>query len=220
MVLLTDLVSVIADVLDLPYKTVLQYSRHLREAGLLSQKGRGRGAAHVTPRDGAILLLGVTGSTTATHSVSMVNNLAEAMPSAAVPIEMLHRFDKAEYPPLDLDFHDRPTAARARRSWKDKSFADMLTALIKYSAIRGDWINEQSGLPFTNIWFDVSRVGPPYRASITLDDGDTWWLVDFDNRGDPDKWERKGMGITARFSQDIIWEIGECVALRSVSEDD
>jgi hypothetical protein len=53
---LSDLTKVTAEALDYPRPTVAMFSRVLRDADLLSKKGRGPSAAHATPVDGARLL--------------------------------------------------------------------------------------------------------------------------------------------------------------------
>lgn len=57
MALISELNAVTAETLNIPLPTVAIYSRVLREGGLLSKKGRGRGAAHATPLDAARLLI-------------------------------------------------------------------------------------------------------------------------------------------------------------------
>lgn len=54
---LSDLVLDLAAVLRMEATTINTYARHLREAGLLSQGGRGVNAAHVTALDAARLLI-------------------------------------------------------------------------------------------------------------------------------------------------------------------
>lgn len=56
MALISELNVATAEAIDYPLPTVAMFSRVLREAGLISKKGRGRGAAHATPVDGARLL--------------------------------------------------------------------------------------------------------------------------------------------------------------------
>ena len=57
MVLVRELSNATANFLELPSPTVAMYTRRLREAGLISEKGRGRGAARATPLDAANLLI-------------------------------------------------------------------------------------------------------------------------------------------------------------------
>ena len=62
MATLSDLVSVVAGVTGLPEATVFAYGRFAREAGLISQGGRGRGGAQMTATDATNLLLAVCGT--------------------------------------------------------------------------------------------------------------------------------------------------------------
>lgn len=59
---LSELVKVIAKVEEIDEVTVGFYARSAREAGLVSKKGRGRGAAQMTVTDAANLLIGVNAS--------------------------------------------------------------------------------------------------------------------------------------------------------------
>jgi len=57
-----QLVHTVSDVLGVPIATVIQYDRQLAENGLRSVKGRGRGAARVTARDAAHLVIALMGA--------------------------------------------------------------------------------------------------------------------------------------------------------------
>src|SRR4051794_19773056 len=57
MALISDLATELSVVTGIPRETVSGVSRYLREAGLLSQKGRGRGAARATALDTARLCI-------------------------------------------------------------------------------------------------------------------------------------------------------------------
>jgi hypothetical protein len=59
---LSDLVSGLAVVTGVPEATVFAYGRFAREAGLIAQRGRGRGAATMEPEDAANLLIAVGGT--------------------------------------------------------------------------------------------------------------------------------------------------------------
>ncbi len=72
MALLSTLVKVIAEVEDMDETYVSGVARYLREASLVSQAGRGRGAAHMSIADAANLLIGVNGSSTAKASPETV----------------------------------------------------------------------------------------------------------------------------------------------------
>ncbi len=68
MALLSTLVERIADVEGMDKAQASGIARYLREAGYISQAGRGRGAAHMTARDAAHLLIGLNASKTAKDS--------------------------------------------------------------------------------------------------------------------------------------------------------
>jgi hypothetical protein len=73
MALLSTLVNVIAEVEDMDETYVSGVARYLREGGLISQAGRGRGAAHMSVRDATNLLIGANGSATAKASPETVD---------------------------------------------------------------------------------------------------------------------------------------------------
>ena len=62
MATLSQLVTTMAHSTGLPEATVFAYGRFAREAGYISQAGRGRGGAVMTPTDAANLLIGVCGT--------------------------------------------------------------------------------------------------------------------------------------------------------------
>jgi hypothetical protein len=68
---LSDLVETLANATGIPQSTVFAYGRFAREAGFVSQKGRGRGAAEMTERDAANLLIAV-GATDITREAGSV----------------------------------------------------------------------------------------------------------------------------------------------------
>jgi hypothetical protein len=59
---LSELVSQIADLTDIPKATIFAYGRFAREGGLISQRGRGRGGASMTATDVANLLIALSGT--------------------------------------------------------------------------------------------------------------------------------------------------------------
>src|SRR3954447_3476229 len=64
-----QLVKCIAEALNIPEPTVVQYDRLLAENGLRSKGGRGTSAAKVTARDAANLLIAIMGSPVAGASI-------------------------------------------------------------------------------------------------------------------------------------------------------
>ena len=57
MALISDLVTELSVMSGIPEPSIAVVARRLREDGLLSQKGRGRGAAQATPLDAARLCI-------------------------------------------------------------------------------------------------------------------------------------------------------------------
>lgn len=74
MALVSELNQVMADALTFPLPTVSIFSRRLREAGLISKKGRGRGAAHATALDGARLLIPLLANSSAAQAPECVRD--------------------------------------------------------------------------------------------------------------------------------------------------
>jgi hypothetical protein len=62
MATLSNLVSVLAQATGVPEATVFAYGRFAREAGLISQAGRGLGGAQMTATDAANLLIAIGGT--------------------------------------------------------------------------------------------------------------------------------------------------------------
>jgi|tagenome__1003787_1003787.scaffolds.fasta_scaffold19946965_1 hypothetical protein len=73
MALLSTLVKVIADVGGMDEAFVSGIARYLREAGLISQAGRGRGAAHMTARDASNAIIGVNACSMAKDAPTAVS---------------------------------------------------------------------------------------------------------------------------------------------------
>jgi len=70
MATLSDLVTALAAVTGMPEATVFAYGRFARQAGLISQKGRGRSAASMSVTDAANLLIAV-GATDVTREAGI-----------------------------------------------------------------------------------------------------------------------------------------------------
>ncbi|MGA7676208.1 MAG: hypothetical protein WCA78_14325 [Rhizomicrobium sp.] len=87
MALISELNGTISDVLRIPLPTVAMYSRRLREAGKLSEKGRGRGAAHATPLDAARLLIALVVDLGPARSTEVVTDFGGLQLSDALEIE-------------------------------------------------------------------------------------------------------------------------------------
>lgn len=74
MALLSRLVKTVAEVEGVDEAYVAGVARYLREAGLLSQAGRGRGAAQMTPQDAVHLLIGLNASSMAKDAPEAVRS--------------------------------------------------------------------------------------------------------------------------------------------------
>jgi hypothetical protein len=72
MATLSDLVKAIAEIQGLEENQVLWIARYLREDGLITQGGRGRGGAKMGARDAANLLIGINAPGTAKQSTHFV----------------------------------------------------------------------------------------------------------------------------------------------------
>jgi hypothetical protein len=70
MAILRELVEVLARTTGVPESTVFAFGRFTREAGLISQKGRGRAAAEMTATDAANLFLAL-GATDVTRDAGI-----------------------------------------------------------------------------------------------------------------------------------------------------
>lgn len=77
MALLSDLVSALAEVEGIEESFVAGVARYLREAGLVSQAGRGRGAAKMGSRDAAALLIAVNSTVLAKDAPDTLRQLAQ-----------------------------------------------------------------------------------------------------------------------------------------------
>ena len=77
MALISDLVVELSVISGIPEPSITVVARHLREAGLLSQKGRGRGAAGATPLDAARLCIALMLGRKAKDAPSVVKDFGQ-----------------------------------------------------------------------------------------------------------------------------------------------
>ncbi len=220
MALISEITAAYAVTLDAERKTVKGYARALREAGLLSQKGRGRGAAHASAKDGAVLLLGLSASETAAGSPEAVRRYFEAMPILH-PVKGLEASFEAHWPPLDLLARPACTGPEARTTWSSRTFGDVLVGLFT-AAERGELRDADSGRAFSDLYVEVSR--KEYSACIGLTCGDRQWFIEFYRRpdetddlerGELEKWhaERgKYFHVAASFGKSTIEALSRAVA--------
>jgi len=109
----------VADALHVPEPTVAVHDRNLRTAGLRSKSGRGRGAAKVTARDAASLLVAVLGS-------EQVKDSADAVRRYGTTGAQLRPADRKALNALGI------TELTALP--RDHSFIDAVEALIESAA--------------------------------------------------------------------------------------
>lgn len=97
-----DLVKAVASALGVPETTVIQYDRHLAEAGMRSKSGRGKSAARVTPRDASNLVIAIAASPVSGPSVKEASNTCKTYASLTFRAEdSVQRFSKLGLPALD-----------------------------------------------------------------------------------------------------------------------
>lgn len=89
MALISDLVTELSVMSGIEKSSIAVVARHLREAGLLSQKGRGRGAAHATPLDAARLCIALMVEGKAKNAPAAVTDFGQLM-CASVETESDH----------------------------------------------------------------------------------------------------------------------------------
>jgi hypothetical protein len=177
---LSELVTAVAEVLKVKEGTLIKLAQYLREAGLIAQKGRGTGAAHMSPRDATNLVLGVmtTGSRT--------NELRDAPRNVALMREA--KFDGAE---INFDGHVHldapPFPFLTNEHGTARDLGDALDALIDEIVRYGDPVTD-AGLPIEYWFLEVEQ--PEVRARFDLK-GHDQCLVHF-HRQDPQLDSRMG----------------------------
>src|SRR3954466_13155275 len=91
----TELSDRVAEALGVPGPSVALTMRMIREAGLITQGGRGRSAARMTPADAASLIISVTGSSRVRDSVASLQAFAgleaQGWRSGGWPVHSLRR---------------------------------------------------------------------------------------------------------------------------------
>lgn len=189
---LSDLVSVLAKTLNVDEATVALIARYLREAGLISQKGRGRGAAHMTPRDAANLLIGVMASSATKGGPESVRLVREAAYDGA---EKNFTGDVIDEPP-PFPFLVGESGPR--------TLGDALEALIEEIVLYGDPQTDQR-MPMTNFWLHIVR--PGLEGRMELDDGTDVWTARY-RRQDPRFDGLKGEAIHKAAREILVPEQG------------
>lgn len=130
MALASELVEVIADATGIEHATVARYARFAREAGLLSQSGRGKSAAQMRADDAVNLLICVLANGVAQEAANYVRNAGE--------MDVYHR-DADHLDERHLEAGQRKQLERTLPILFDRehTFPELLRALVE-SAI-DDW---------------------------------------------------------------------------------
>jgi hypothetical protein len=142
---LSELVAATARALRVEERTVSMCARHLREAGLIQQKGRGPSAAHMGPTDATNLLLGIMTSDVLQDAPRNVRHAREAtFYGAEINFNGLVSDDVPPYPFLQTS------------NGSVRPIGDSLDALLAEATCHGDPL-AATGLPITNLDFFVER---------------------------------------------------------------
>lgn len=149
-----ELIKVVAATLGLPEASVLVAFRNLRIAGLVSKSGRGNSAAKMTPKDAALLLLSVVGTTVIKDSLIPISRHAKMRPWGG--IWNLHFFPVPELQSLDADH----------------TFLDAVEALV-IAAQSGSLANCY-GIEFAEFLNLATYSNPPTTIQISMQEPFVW----------------------------------------------
>lgn len=163
MATLTELVSALAESLGVPERTLSVCARYVREAGLISQKGRGPSAAKMAPADAANLLLGIMSA----------NELQESAACAQRAREFVCYGFERNFEGDVIEIKDSPyqnfTGGGAR-------LGTVIEKLIDYAARNGDLRGDRDQI-ITNLSLEIDR--PGLNADMQFDDGSDVWVAKF-----------------------------------------
>lgn len=152
MATLSDLVKAIAEVQGLEENQVLWIARYLREDGLITQGGRGRGGAKMGARDAANLLIGVNAPGTAKQSTQFV----KAFRNLPLIRDFLSPEDIAEWDEMKSDDDDEWT----RSFYRLAPFGPALEQIVSHFCLNENYNTA-----------DITRItisGPLSTASIYM----------------------------------------------------
>jgi hypothetical protein len=166
----SELVAATARALKLEERTVRMCARHLREAGLIQQKGRGPSAAHMTPTDATNLLLGCLTSDVLQDAPRNVRQAREAMFRGT---RQLYRHEPPPLPQAPFLLADNGQV---------RNVGEAIDALLDEAVRFGDPIVDHDELPIIDLAFRVRR--PGLAAWFDVYNGDNSYTVYFE-REDP-----------------------------------
>lgn len=209
---LSILVAATAGALNLEERTVSMCARHLREAGLIKQKGRGPSAAQMGPTDASNLLLGLMASDALQHAPENVRRAREITFSSTLVNEVREE-EKPQFPFLLAG----DTLGDALDTMFDElgRYGMVLTTHVPpnllTSIVKGD------------LTFHVQR--PGHRCWFEIDDSDELYEVSFSGPS----WEagdtipsihHGGMNTQTEVRLESLGEIADALNLRDVEEKD
>lgn len=161
MALASELVEVIADATGIERATMTRYARFAREAGLLSQSGRGKSAAHMRPGDAVNLLICLLANGVAQDAATYVKN-AEQMD--------VYSRDADHLDERHLDAGQRKQLRQTLPILFDRehTFPELLRALIE-TAI-DDWQGFEERFGRSQLYFHCGEYEALVDFTIHLDD--------------------------------------------------
>lgn len=171
---LSELVAATAGALNLEERTLSMCARHLREAGLIKQKGRGPSAAQMEPTDAANLLLGIMASDALQHAPENVRRARKVTFSSTGGNDTLEN-EKPQFPFLMAG----DTLGDALDTVFDElgRYGMVLTTLVpdlRYSVAKGS-LTFRVQRPGNLCWFVVDDLDELYEVNFS---GPTWQVGD------------------------------------------
>ena len=146
MALASELVELLSDVTGIPKATMTRYARFAREAGLLSQSGRGKSAAHMRPDDAVNLLICL-----------LVNGVAQDASTYITTARQMDVYSSDSDKLLDDRYFESNTRSQLRQTLpilfnREHTFPELLRALVE--AAIDDWQGFEERLGDSYIVFD------------------------------------------------------------------
>ncbi|MFW6028487.1 MAG: hypothetical protein ACOC9Q_03080 [bacterium] len=205
---LSELVATTAGALNLEEPTVSVCARHLRETGLIKQKGRGPSAAQMGPTDASNLLLGLMASDALQHAPENVRRARKITFSSTLVNDTLEK-EKPQFPFLLAG----DTLGDALDTMFDElgRYGMVLTTHVppnlSASVVKGD-LTFHVQRPGNICWFEIDDGDEMYEVSFT---GPPWQVGDgvlSDRHG--------GMKTVTEVRLESLGEIADALNLRDV----
>jgi hypothetical protein len=155
MATLSNLISALADATGLPEATVFAYGRFAREAGLVSQAGRGLGGAQMTASDATNLLFAVCGSRVtrdAGKAIAALRSLSGKIMESSL----------GEIPPELKEWSQRYSSFSLDQGGETQLRLGMFVDYLIYEACNG----KLEALVRSLKIYDVPRTNPEFEEAI------------------------------------------------------